>query len=149
MFSLAKSLWLLWDGSHASVLCSSRSCCNRPFLGTLCTLKQVVDPVLGHWRLSKFCFYSQRKEQFSNKASVLSRRDTMFQAKFPACYRQEGSSMTFCLRINTQPQQWVHGTPKLANVQSFFYPNKYQCFSFHFLFILPYTSYSSLQRINT
>lgn len=123
VFCLANSLWLLWDGSYVSFLCSSRSCCNRLSLHT-------VFSKAGRWphvrSLEAFhvLFYSQRKEQFSNKANVLSRRGVVFPAKFPAYYTWEGSSRTFALRINTQPQQCIHGTPKLAYVQLFFYSVK-------------------------
>ena len=56
-FSSIRSLWLLWDSSYVTFLCSSRSCRNRLLsLSTQCTLKSVVDLTLGHWRLAMFLF---------------------------------------------------------------------------------------------
>lgn len=93
-----------WDGSYVSSLCSGRSRCNRLLLlGTQCTLEQVVDPALGQWRLS--LFVSQWRDQFSNKGSTQSGRGVMFPAKWPACYRREGSIRTFGPRINAAPHQ--------------------------------------------
>lgn len=61
----------------------------------------------------------------------------MFPAKLPACYQQEGSSRTFGLRINTESEQCLHGTPLLAHVQLVLIIKTYRASAFllHFLFL--------------